>query len=722
MKLTVTDPFWSLACTCFLAISSPATAQDEGDLPGPQLNVPVEIDGDGESTIGDVYLFNWWLANGGSVEEALLNAEVTGQGIIDLSKFFASPQAVVLRPLEEGPVSASGADAAGGGAGAGAGGCVPPGESPNFTRRIPPDIQPSGGSSQDARTTPDARYTVFASRASNLPGANTFLQIYRFEQSESATSGTLIRVSRTSAGAPAPSDCFMPSISDDGTQVVFHTAARLVPGDTDNFQDIYLVDMVDPSGAILTWVSAPRVAGARGNSYGAAISGNGEFVAFTSAASDLVSDANGTVRDVLRYDLCAQVMELASLDNSTPTPRQSGKPFSTIGDELGCPAMVMNQRVGTVISNNGSRVVFCGTPCDWRAPQLCPACFFSSDCGDCLLDPGCTNCSTAGNQQVYLRDFSLAEQGLLATFRVSERPCRFAGVCEGDVAGDGCSRRPSISGDGSRIAFSSLARRFRNDDGFDPDDFEDIFFIDVETLMDATINCVPPTRVSIRECGLSITVNGHSFQPMLSTDGTRIAFASDATNLLEGDPCPDTNGQRDVFIRRTTAPAATMRFSISSSGAAGNGASMNPDVTGDGRIAVYESAATSLIADDTNIVRDVFQTLSPGGPFIRGDASPNGAVDISDAVFVANWLFVGGFAMPCIDAADANDDGEVDVSDAAFISNFIFAGGIPPPCPFSCTASTSCCGNDPTADGLPCGESLAPCLPFLANGSCPNCP
>jgi hypothetical protein len=297
-------------------------------------------------------------------------------------------------------------------------------------------------------------------------------------------------------------------------------------------------------------------------------------------------------------------------------------------------------------------------------------------------------------------------------------------MCDGDIAGDACSRRPSISGDGSRIAFSSLARRFRNDDFIDPDTFEDVFFIDVATVMNPG-GCVPPTRVSVVQCPLSNITNGNSIQPMLSTDGARIGFASDSTRLLpglSGSSCSDSNGVRDVFIRRTTLPTATLRFSVSSAEVAGNGASMNPDVTGDGRIAVYESVATNLISGDLNGVKDIFQTLSPGGPFIRGDADVNGRVELSDAVSITTWLFIGGAPPDCLDAADANDDGEVDVSDAALISSFLFSGGMPPLCPFSCSSTTSCCGLDPNTDALPCGKPLANCTPFAGDGTCSNCP
>jgi glycosyltransferase involved in cell wall biosynthesis len=83
-------------------------------------------------------------------------------------------------------------------------------------------------------------------------------------------------------------------------------------------------------------------------------------------------------------------------------------------------------------------------------------------------------------------------------------------------------------------------------------------------------------------------------------------------------------------------------------------------------------------------------------PFLRADANGDGSRDVSDPVFSLNFLFTGGPAPGCLDAADANDDGEIDISDPVFSLFAFFAGGgpIPPPYPGA--------GADPTADGLTC--------------------
>ncbi|MGQ9590380.1 MAG: hypothetical protein ACUVYA_08805, partial [Planctomycetota bacterium] len=50
----------------------------------------MDLDGDGISTWGDRYAFNYWLGRGGSLGSALASAETEG-GTIDVSAFFSGP-------------------------------------------------------------------------------------------------------------------------------------------------------------------------------------------------------------------------------------------------------------------------------------------------------------------------------------------------------------------------------------------------------------------------------------------------------------------------------------------------------------------------------------------------------------------------------------------------------------------------------------------------------
>jgi len=61
-----------------------------------------------------------------------------------------------------------------------------------------------------------------------------------------------------------------------------------------------------------------------------------------------------------------------------------------------------------------------------------------------------------------------------------------------------------------------------------------------------------------------------------------------------------------------------------------------------------------------------------------GDANSDGTVDVSDAVHLINYIFVGGFAPEPLERGNVNCDLIVDVSDAVWIINYVFVGGDAP--------------------------------------------
>ena len=84
--------------------------------------------------------------------------------------------------------------------------------------------------------------------------------------------------------------------------------------------------------------------------------------------------------------------------------------------------------------------------------------------------------------------------------------------------------------------------------------------------------------------------------------------------------------------------------------------------------------------------------------FVRGDSNSDEALDVSDPVFTLAFLFLGGPAPACLDAADANDDGILNISDPVATLGFLYLGARIPallrPEP----------GVDLTPDGLGCRE------------------
>jgi len=95
--------------------------------------------------------------------------------------------------------------------------------------------------------------------------------------------------------------------------------------------------------------------------------------------------------------------------------------------------------------------------------------------------------------------------------------------------------------------------------------------------------------------------NGSSVFPSISADGRYVTFYSTASNLVSGD----TNGETDIFLHDTVSDVTT-RVSVDSSGMQGDNDSFSPVISGNGRYVAFWSRARNLVADDTNLQDDVF--------------------------------------------------------------------------------------------------------------------
>lgn len=81
--------------------------------------------------------------------------------------------------------------------------------------------------------------------------------------------------------------------------------------------------------------------------------------------------------------------------------------------------------------------------------------------------------------------------------------------------------------------------------------------------------------------------------------------------------------------------------------------------------------------------------------FIRGDVNRDRNVDLSDAIFLLDYLFNEGTEPSCFDSSDANDDGIVDISDAVRILLVLFGGE-------TMASPYPNIGDDTTPDSLIC--------------------
>jgi Tol biopolymer transport system component len=113
--------------------------------------------------------------------------------------------------------------------------------------------------------------------------------------------------------------------------------------------------------------------------------------------------------------------------------------------------------------------------------------------------------------------------------------------------------------------------------------------------------------------------NGSSLGPALSADGRFVAFRSTASNLVPGD----TNRDQDVFVRDRRA-GTTIRISVADDGSEANGESGGAAISGDGRIVAFWSDASNLVPGDTYGRRDVFVRDRSAGTTTRVSVSSEG--------------------------------------------------------------------------------------------------
>ena len=125
------------------------------------------------------------------------------------------------------------------------------------------------------------------------------------------------------------------------------------------------------------------------------------------------------------------------------------------------------------------------------------------------------------------------------------------------------------------------------------------------------------TLVSASASGVPANNGGPNgnYDPTFSPDGTKLYFESDSSNLVAGD----TNGQADIFVKDLATGAISI-VSTSAAGAQGNGASFAPVISADGNQLAFKSEASNLVSGDTNGVEDILLKQLTGNDTIIGGA------------------------------------------------------------------------------------------------------
>jgi len=176
--------------------------------------------------------------------------------------------------------------------------------------------QAGDGASVNPSISLDGRFVAFQTNSGNLIGDGNFESHILVKD---RVTGTFERVSATSTGEPADLLSEHPDITPDGRFVAFFSlATNLVPGDTNNRRDIFVRDRL--TGTVVR-VSV-STAGEEGNSESQwpTISDDGLVTAFQSSADNLVPDANG---GIFAHD-DRSAADLAVTKSDSPEPVSKG--------------------------------------------------------------------------------------------------------------------------------------------------------------------------------------------------------------------------------------------------------------------------------------------------------------------------------------------------------------------------------------------------------------
>lgn len=403
---------------------------------------------------------------------------------------------------------------------------------------------PNGGS-YDPALSSDGRYVAFSSFASNLSDdpvvtdANGVSDVFLQDR----IAGEMLLVSSARNGAQGNAASSQPDVSDDGEFVAYQSAAsNLITEDTNEASDIFRFDVADGRTIRVSVANNGTQSNGESGVGGPSMSADGNVVAFASDATNLVpGDTNGA-SDIFVRDIAAGTTRRVSVSSS--------------GAQANGPSYM------GAISGDGNFVVF-------------------SSSADNLV-AGDTN----GTQDVLIRNLSTGNTTLVSLSTTG-------------VEGNSDSLSPAVSSDGRYVAFVSYATNLvQGDDNFRTD----------VLLRDRQAG----TTLLASRAQLDGTVAvGTSFDPAVSTFTTNaggthvlVAFASNAPDIWPSDNPPPA-GTTQIY--EYDPMAATMsRLSVTDDEQWGIGSSSATDLSADGYFAAFRSTSTNLGENGGSAYGDVF--------------------------------------------------------------------------------------------------------------------
>lgn len=452
-----------------------------------------------------------------------------------------------------------------------------------------------------------------------------------------AALGSVERINVSSAGAQADTGVIWGhSISSDGRYIAFDSqSTNLVADDTNGVSDVFVHDRATKETTRVS-VSSSGVQ-ADGHSEPPMISADGRFVAYSSAASNLVAGDATYFSDVFVFDRLTGTTEMVSLSSAGTQLPQGGSRPSISGDGryiafegrlsttepsgILVRDRVLGMTFQAVVSQMGARPDG-GSRCPAISADGSTVAFVSEASN---LVPGDTN----GIADLFIRDLSRQ-----TTERIN-------------VSSDGAQANSflycinsgsTFSHDGRYVVFASDASSLVLDDTNGTDD---VF------LRDRQLQTTE--RISLGSFG---QLQAPSALPSISADGRYVSFSTGERYLIP----QDTNQTTDVFIRDRLA-GVTRPVSLTADGAVGNRESYPGQISGDGRVVAFGSQATNFVPNDTNGIQDLFvrELTYPEGRPTLTVLSPQRAPEGTETIFDLGSFSTGGLPGPWLTGWDWGD-------------------------------------------------------------------
>jgi Tol biopolymer transport system component len=460
----------------------------------------------------------------------------------------------------------------------------------------------TGRGSQILSLSDDGRLVAYVSHAGNLvanqsgPAGVDNVFLY------SAASGTTVLVSGHQRSASATGDFLssFPALSGDGSVLAFHSLADdLLAGvfDLNSSADVFTYTPANPGTTLVTGAAFVFLKHG-GDSFSTGLSGDGRYTVFTSGATNLI--ANQTTlnnnQNIFLYDKVLKktvlVNHVPGFANTTGNGGVSLYPFNPIRDRL--PAFLQ-----PVVSADGSFVAFASYDTNLvtgehfpdgsnLARALCIYLYETATGTVRLVNP-VEGQPTTINLESYNPVLSADGRYVAYTINRPSGPTDFSTgplalydrvadtttniTPASYLANGGSASDPTISDDGRFVAYADQGNVY---------------------LFDRTNAGGGNTLVSHAAGSLTTPANGTSSSPILSHDGSAVAFVSLATNLVANQTGAAVT---KVFLYKVgTASVRLVSGAGGSATAGGDGNSDTPAVNGNGQYVAYRSDATNLVA------------------------------------------------------------------------------------------------------------------------------